>query len=283
MGRLRGFLWLVAGLAIASLAGVIAFVVLTKAADQTAGGESVKPQVSVVVASGTIAVRSVLGPEDLSVRQVPVDTVAEGAISDVAEAEGKITLVDLYAGEVILFQRLLEPNIISGDGRLALLVREDEVLMAVPARDLMSSVGVLKAGDHVDVLVSLEFPADWSRGIASDSTTSRSGGSSDEELATFSVLENIQIAGIIGGEASTEETTKGTLSTGAAPRAAARSPDAILLTLSPQDALVLKYAQDADGVFDIVLRAPGIERPFSVEPVDAQYVIDRFQIPIGAE
>jgi hypothetical protein len=45
--------------------------------------------------------------------------------------------------------------------------------------------------------------------------------------------------------------------------------------------LLLKYAKDADGIVDIVLRAPGAERPFTVEPVDSDFMIRRYRIPTG--
>ena len=58
------------------------------------------------------------------------------------------------------------------------------------------------------------------------------------------------------------------------------APSALLLTISPQDALVLKYVKDAGGIVDIVLRAPGVDRPFEVDPVDVDYVLNRYQMPI---
>ncbi len=54
------------------------------------------------------------------------------------------------------------------------------------------------------------------------------------------------------------------------------------MTVSPQDALVLKYVKDSGGVLDVVLRAPGSEQPFEAGPVDFDYVINRYRIPVGA-
>lgn len=271
MGRLRGFLWFTAGLVVAVLAGFVAFMTLSRAAAQQAGQKEVSaPRVSVVVATRAIAVRSMLTPEDLALKERPVDAVAEGAVREVEDAVGKITLVDLYPGEVILVQRLLDPNVIAGDGRLALVVAEDEVLMAFPAQDLMSRVGVLKPGDHVDLLFSLDFPVN--RGIAAlleegeKGTGEGAAAAQKEEQATFNLLQNITIAAIVAGRTPTGGSE-------------VRAPEAILLTVTPQDALVLKYVKDAGGIVDIVLRAPGVERPFSIEPVDVDYVINRYQIP----
>jgi hypothetical protein len=57
------------------------------------------------------------------------------------------------------------------------------------------------------------------------------------------------------------------------------TPRAFLLTVTPQDALVLKYMKDAGAVVDLVLRAPNAEGTFSVEPVDLDYVINGYIIP----
>lgn len=258
MGRLRGCLWLTAGLVVAVLAGGVAFISLQRATEARSGEDMESaPLVSVVVASQAIGVRSQLTVDNLELIEVPVDTTPEGAIGSLDEAVGKITLVDLYPGEIILAQRLLDPNVITGDGRLALVVADGEVLMAFPAQDLMSRIGVLKPGDHVDLLFSLEF--------AQEGQGTEEGS---EEQVTFNLLQNVTIAALVGAP-NEDGTVEG-------------QPDALLLTVSPQDALHIKYAKDAGGIVDIVLRAPGVEQPFSVEPVDADYMIRKYGVPTGA-
>jgi pilus assembly protein CpaB len=259
MARTRGCLWLTAGVIVAILAGVVAFLVLSRAAGQpTSAGVAAGRTVPVVVASQSVPVGTQLTAEMLEVRQVPVETTAEGAVGAVADAVGKVTMVDLYPGEVLLTQRLVDPNVISGDGRKALVVSEGQVLMAFPADDLMSKVGVLKPGDHVDLLFSLKFPT---------ATTGTEGSS--EQLTTFNLLQNVTIAALVGGQTTTGGTSQG-------------PPQALLFTIAPQDALVLKYVKDAGGTMDIVLRAPGDTGPYETNPVDVQFMINRYKIPTGA-
>jgi len=272
-------MWLTGGLAVAILAGAVAFITLQRAATLRGDeGSAPGPRVQVVVAVGALPVRLQLTNDDVALKEIAVEQVPEGAVRELGEAIGKITLVDLYPGEVILAQRLVDPDIISGDGRLALVVADDEVLMAFPATDLMSSVGVLKAGDRVDILVSLNFPTDrgltnvpalaaeeggaTEQGVPAEELT---GGATEEEQATFNLLQNVSIAAVVIGE------PVGGRESGTA--------QALLLTVSPQDALLLKYAKDADGVVDIVLRAPGNEAPFTTSPVDVDYMINRYRIP----
>ncbi|HEY63809.1 MAG TPA: Flp pilus assembly protein CpaB [Caldilineae bacterium] len=271
MGRVRGCLWLTAGLIVAVLAGFVAFVTLSRAAAQSSG-QRAGPTVPVVVAARTVAVRSVLTAEDVEQKELPVEAVPEGAVRDIDQAVGRITLVDLYPGEILLDQRLMDPNVIAANGRMALVMAEDEVLLALPAEDLISRVGVLKPGDRVDLLFSVQVPTN--RGptlVSGGGEMPGSGGvvmvtSKEKEQVTLNLLQNVTIAAIVPGRTPTGGTDT-------------RTPSAILLTVSPQDALVLKYVKDLGGVLDIVLRAPGAERPFSTEPVDVDYLIHRYQIP----
>ncbi|MBC7235535.1 MAG: Flp pilus assembly protein CpaB [Chloroflexi bacterium] len=276
MARLRGFLWLLAGLVIAGLAGIVAFVTISRASAQNAAGEATQLTTTVVVARGPILARALLRAENLQVQKVPVDLVPEGAVTDPSKAEGKITMVDLHPGEMLLSQRLVDPNVLSRDGRTALLLEEDKVLMALPVDDLMSHIGVLKAGDRVDILISLKFPI--ISGVPTQLTTQGTGQtySQDEELATFCILQNVEIAGIVNENPLPENKSAGTIG-----RVTDQvvEPQALLVALSPQDALVLKYALDDEGIKDVVLRAPGVEEVFTTEAVDMDYVIDRYNIP----
>jgi len=272
MARMRGCLWLTAGLVVALLAGVVAFLTLSRSAQQTGGVTTTAgPQVSVVVAARAVTVRTQLTGEDVALKQVPVEAAPEGAVPDLAGAVGKVTMVDLYPGEIILGQRLVDPNVDSGDGRMALLMAGDQVLMALPATDLMSKAGALKPGDHVDLLFSLAFPyytAVQAQPVEAGGTlTQAAAPSREDKQVTFNLLQNIVIAAVVGGGSTSGGQTT--------------APQALLLTVSPQDALTLKYAVDAGGVLDIVLRAPGAEGPFEIEPVDQNYLIDRYNIPNG--
>jgi len=80
------------------------------------------------------------------------------------------------------------------------------------------------------------------------------------------VLQNVTIAALVAARTPTGGSET-------------RAPEAVLFTVAPQDALVLKYVKDAGGILDMVLRAPGDEQPFSIDPVDVDYIINSYQIP----
>ena len=285
MGRLRGCLWLTAGLVFAVAAAIVAYITLSNAVVTSAKQEGPIPKVGVVVTTHPVAVRTLLTSADVEIKQVPVDSAPEGALRQVEDAIGRLTTADFYGGEIIVVSRLVIPTSVTGNGRTALLMTEEEVLIAFPAGDLMSRIGVLKPGDHIDLLVTFDFPVPLTTGAAVGASSQ-----SSKTRVTFVLLQNLTIAASIGGQqqSSAQPSTSGGLlggetTGGGTTQAAATTPtnpEALLLTVSPQDALVLKYMKDNGTVFDIALRAPGAEKPFITVPVDVQWLIDRYSIPL---
>lgn len=264
MARLRGLMWLVAGIVLALLAGLVAFQTLTRAAEVPSQTGENSPIVTVIAALRPVLVRTILTADDLQELDLPAASVPEGAVTDIELVVGRLTEVDLAPGEVILARRLIDPNVVSGDGRKGVALDEDKVLMAIPAQDLLTKVKIYKPGDHIDIMFSLDFPT--TRGVASSTEDNKT------ELSSFYTLQNVEIVGLTGllNPAPT---------TGEKVDPAAGVPDALLVTLNAQDALTVKYLIDSGGTIDTVLRAPGVERPFEPDPVDYDYVIKRYQIP----
>ncbi len=179
MTRLRGVIWLVAGAVLALLAGIVAFSALNRVAEQAAVDQGVlEPRVTVAVAGRDVPVRSVLTLEDLQVAEIPASTVPANALNSVDDAIGRLTTVDLVAGEPLLAQRLIDPNVVASDGRTAVYLVDGQLLLALPAQDLLSRVGVIKPGDNVDIAATLSFPSDRGIGAAEGGTTSRPPSSS---------------------------------------------------------------------------------------------------------
>ena len=273
MGRFRGFLWLIAGVVVAVLAGGVAFIAISRAtAEQVVTRDLLTPQQSVVVASRRVDVHGLLTEANLEIREVSVDTVPEGAATDIDTVLGRITLVELYPGEVILAQRLLDPNVVAPNGRLALVMADDEVLLALPAGDLLTELDVLKAGDHVDFFFTYELPIDRDTGflpvVRGENLVGGGGEPGEEEETetfTFDLMQNVTIAALVRSVNEEGEEVG--------------APRAILLAINPQDALVLKYMKDVGANLDLVLRAPGAEGEFKVEPVDLDYIINGYISP----
>ncbi len=255
MKKRGGLIWIAAGIILALLAGALAFWAIFRASStQVELPMQQAAQVNVVVASRVIAVRELIQPGDVEMRMAPADMVPENAIQHIDNVVDWIAMTPLWPGEIILTSNVISPTI--KGVHVAYTMDENKVAMAIPADDLMSSNNLLQPGDHVDVLFSIEVEV------------------ADEEslrLVTFNALQNLEIAALVRpGDLEAKAQTGATMS----------SPQAIVFTLDPQDALVLKHLRDIGGTVDIVLRAPEAKERFSTQPVDMNYLVDRYQMRI---
>lgn len=280
--------WIIIGVAgtLAVVVGLGALgVILTRAVGPRPAATPIPPRtVSVVVTTHDIPVRSVLQPEDVVAIDVPVQLAPLEALGDPAAAIGKITMIPLVTGETVAAHHLAEPTNYTHD--LAFVIGDDQVLMAFPAGDLMSRLNILQPGDVVDILVSMESPA------LPDPTTGAEGGSA---FFTFDAMQQLTISAVVvnvvqGSRSGSTASSAVRVSEGEVqvqpqptptPQPSDTQPQALLLALDPQDALVLKHIKDVGGVIDIVLRAPTANVRFELSPVMAEYLRDRFELVIS--
>jgi pilus assembly protein CpaB len=248
--RRSGVIWIAAGILLAIIAGGLAFVFILRVS-QAQTPEEKAPELDVVFATRFLEEQQLIGSGDVELRRAPVDVVPENAIRDVQQAVGQLTLAEISPGEMIVSSNVISPTIAAE--RAAFTMDDDQVAMAFPARDLMSSNQLLKAGDRVDVLFSVEI-------------TVESEDEAEAEVMTFNALQDLVIAAVIRPRGLD------------AKAAAETEPAAIIFALDPQDALVLKHLKDVGGTVDIVLRAPEAEGRFDTQPVHENYLIDRYEL-----
>jgi len=277
--RRRGWLWLFVGFVFALIAAFIAMAVVELRVQQSVSvaepagqkeAAEAEPVGPVVVAMTHIAPTEPIESGDVTLQEWPVDIIPEGAATDIEEVIGKITTADIYAGEAILTLRLADPDITSE--HVAFTMDEDKVIFALPPDDLMSQIHLLKAGDLVDILFSLEpeqkAQATPEAGQGEESVIG-------EGLFTTDALQSQRITAIVVRVPETLPTQAGEEVVSAGPA----EPEAILLALDPQDALVLKYFRDAGGIMDIVLRHPSNEKLFELHTVNLDYIKDLYGLP----
>ncbi|HID35739.1 MAG TPA: Flp pilus assembly protein CpaB [Anaerolineae bacterium] len=280
MARIKGILWFIIALITSITAGFIAYITLINATTQKAACDT-SALTEVVVASRTINTGRVLTQGDLTIEEMPVRLLPDGAFRYVANVIGMVALTDLYPGEIVLGQKLANPDIVSGNGRIAAVLAEDHVIMAIPTTDLMSNINLLKPGDQVDILYSLDTPRQNLAYILDAGGVSSLSAKETTKQTTFIALEDVTIAAVVSpydtiapatpaADQAAQEEIQAMVEEGAS---------AILIAVMPQDALMLKYLQDAGGVFDVVLRSPTNDLPSDARPVDIDYIIHRFQLP----
>jgi pilus assembly protein CpaB len=249
--RRGGIIWIIAGVVLAVAAGALAFWTVFREAAKVTPTVQPEPKAKVVVATRGIMIRELIQSGDVAIRSVPLNVIPEGAAREVGEVVDRLAVLPISAGEIVLSTDVVSPTL-KGE-YLSLTMEETQVAMAFPARDLMSSNNLLKPGDHVDLLYTLDLEVGEE-------------GEGDEQV-TFDALENVEIATIIWPQDPAE-------------RVRAGSPTVIVFALDPQDALVLKYLENAGGKVDMVLRAPGVEEPFGTQPVVEEYLLNRYQLRI---
>ena len=282
--------WIVIGLVgtlVVILGGGLLAAVISRIAGPLPAATPIPPRtVGVVVATHDILVRSLLQPADLTLIDVPVQLAPLEALSDLEAAVGRITMIPLVTGETVAAHHLADPTNYTHD--LAFVIDDDQVLMAFPSTDLMSRLNLLQPGDVVDILVSLQQSV--LPGPAGDAE-----GALESALFTFSAMQQIEISAVVvdvvsarrSGATSSSAVRVGEgevevqLQPTPTPQPADVEPQALLIALDPQDALVLKHIIDAGGVIDIVLRAPTATVRFELSPVMAEYLRDRFELVIA--
>ncbi len=239
----------------------------------------------VLITTHDIAIGSLLAAEDMVQVDMPIELVPRDALTDLAQASGKMVKVNMVANEVVLAHNLADPTNAAGD--LAFVIGDNQVLMAFPSEDLMSGLGVLQPGDNVDILVSIDQVVQV---LSATGETTVQEQQTISKLFTFDALQRVVIQAIIAdvvqGEgtapiaATVVQNASGTPVPTPTPIPGTRTVKAYLLAVSPQDALVLKHLKDAGGTFDIVLRSPTSKESFELSPVMSDYLNDRYELKI---
>jgi Flp pilus assembly protein CpaB len=232
----------------------------------------------IIIATHDLAIGTVINREDVQVATVPVSLVPRDALLTIEAAVGKIATVHLVQGEMVLQHHLADPTNVSHD--VGYVIGEDQVLMAFPSTDLMSTLGVLQRGDNVDILASITVEVSPTN-VASVPGTSTEQQATVSRMFTFDALQRVQISAIVVDVVTQPSATtpiQGAIEP--TPNPSDVTVRAYLLALNPQDALVLKNMQDAGAIFDIVLRSPTSNELFEVSPVTVEYLLQRYELQI---
>jgi len=255
MKNRRGFLWLTTGILLALLAGLMTFQIVNEldTASKAAENRDVST-VSVIVAVADIAPYVAINTGMVTLMNVPATMAPQEHVANIEDVIGKMTLAPVTLGEILVAPRLVDPT--DPDAPVLYTMNQNEVLVAVPSITLAGQLGLLSVGQHIDIAYTGEFSQQDENDEVSNRTTP----------TTFLSLQNLEIKGMLSRQISADGITS--------------SPDAILLAVAPQEALILKYLIDAGAPMDILLRSPGNNARMTVAPVDEQFLLDYFQLDL---
>jgi Flp pilus assembly protein CpaB len=236
----------------------------------------VEASTDVVITTQDLAIGTVINREDVQTASYPVSLVPRDALLSIEAALGKIATVHLIQGEMVLQHHLANPTNISHD--IGYIIGDDKVLMAFPATDLMSGLGVLQRGDNVDIFASMTVEV-------SPTTIAPGVGATTEQqekitrMFTFDAFQLVNVTAIVADVVAESGRTEA----GAAqptPNPADVNVRAYLFAMDPQDALVLKNMRDKGATFDFVLRSPTSNELFDISPITVEYLLQRYELTI---
>jgi pilus assembly protein CpaB len=177
-------------------------------------------ELKVLVAKRYLPAYTRLEPKHLAWMRIPRAYAPTGVITDVAEAVGQQTLVPFSAEEPLLFNKLA-----LGEQSLAAAVPEGQRALSLPVSAVSGVSGLLKPGDHVDVLLLHGQGAAAQAGL---------------------LLQDVAVLAV-GSQLTRKDEGRDGAST-------------VTVALSPADAAIALAAL-ANGVLHLALRAAGDARP----------------------
>ena len=157
--RRRGRIIVLLGIILAGAAGIGAFVVVNNA--QQAASQATVARASVVVAARNIPARKTIDAGDLTVRDLPVDSIPTGgAISDPAGAVGHIAAIAILPGQPVTTTMFAAST---GNGLISVLSPDETVgpnspawrAVAINVPDDRALGGLLAAGQNIDIFVTV--------------------------------------------------------------------------------------------------------------------------------
>ena len=264
MGLRRGWIWYLAGLLLAVMAGVLAVLALRQAVPSAQPVRTATRPV--IVARRDLTARQIVAQDALDTRELPLEEIPSGAIFRVEDAIGKLLLQDVKAGQALLAQNLIASStgagaMITSSVQLSLLLPPDKIAVVLPAGDLLSQSGDVNIADHVDILASLVV-------VGKDAAGKDLAGGQ----VTLMNLQNVPVVKVLQDAPPASNTSQ----------AAQQRPKitGLVLAVDPQDGVILKYFIDAGAKVSIDLRSPKLTVTFDVSPVTLEYLADKYKIQV---
>ena len=276
--KAKVFMIVIAGLILVVI-GVFASILLVQqyqAAQAPSSVEEETVKTTVVVVTRDLSLGDRVEAGDVELMSVPVEIVPRDSVSTLETVVGKIIKTDLVQGEMVLDHNLADPTNNIGD--ISFILSDDHILMAFPAKDLISENNMIQRGDIIDIFATFENEIEDTGNAAateSDSNIIRT------RVFTVDSMQKIGVTAMVIDVIESSSATDISLLQGSDQGTAVEGTvEAYLFALSPQDALILKYLKDTDAIFDIVLRAPTSTGQFELTPVTDEYIIELYGLEL---
>ncbi|MFH1678662.1 MAG: Flp pilus assembly protein CpaB [Candidatus Omnitrophota bacterium] len=196
----------------------------------------------VLVAQNEIPVKTMITPNDILIKDMPVEYIQPGAVSSLEQVIGKVTTVPISAGEQIIAVKLLPPDKIVKS--LAEVMPSGKRAITVSVDNISRLAGLLKPGDIVDVFALIALPV---------GSGGAQAGTKIKESQLVSLFQGIEVLAV--GDLFIDSEISSQVKTGPArDKAASKLEGTVTLALEPQEAILLSFVQE-QGKIKLVLRS----------------------------
>ena len=202
-------------------------------------------QSAVLIAKQDIAEGLPINPEMLETTIVPNKFVQPRAATSLDRVAGLITIAPISKGEQITLNKLTNTNRAQGGG-LAGITPAGKRAISIPADSIASLSGMVKPGDYVDVLATLQVPVQGPEGQMSS------------QMAVVPLFQNVLVLAV-GQNTGTIASSGGRYAEKEAPAGGGL----ITLALAPQEANLIAFVQE-QGKVRLTMRSPADAK---VEPM----------------
>jgi pilus assembly protein CpaB len=162
-------------LAFASLVGLVASYLVYRVVVTVQAGAKPDVTTEVVVAAVNMGMAETVTSKHVKVVAWPKDSVPAGAVTTLANAEGRVVRGSIVAGEPLL-EGKLAPQLAGKGGLMPMLVAEGQRAVTIKVDDATRETGFILPNSFVDVLVSMAKP----------------GNATGEKIAKI-VLQDVQV------------------------------------------------------------------------------------------
>lgn len=211
--------------------------------------ERQRRQASVLVARRDIPRGAIIDSRLLELKVMPREYIQPQAVSSPERIEGMVVVAPISKGEQITLSKLLSRQQVARGSSLAMATPIGKRAVTVLVDNISSLMGMLRAGDYVDVIGLIPIP------------TQTPEGRQTKQVAVMPLFQNVlvlavgtELAGISGGEARYQKETE-------------KAAPLVTLALSPQEANLIAFVQE-QGKIRLTLRSPADSQIELMQPAN---------------
>lgn len=239
MRELRAWLFLGLGLLLAGLTGLSLYGVSQDVTGRQAAAAASTDSTEIIVARADIATRVVITADMLAKRIFPRSLVPTGAVSAEADIVGQTTQTSIPAGAAVVRSQLVDAG---GRTGASIALEKGKVLVAFPTTDPLTTAGLVKSGDRVDVLATV------------------TSGTGESARKTQTMLQNLEVIDVLSSGREGQRVSS------------------LTFVVDHQVALVLKYLRDTQASIDIAVRSRAEQDPATTTSVDLGYLLQTYGV-----